>query len=294
MDNLSLSILTGTMNIHTIGVCGGGTMGSGIAQATAQSGFFTLLYELNPVVLEKAKAGIEKNLQWLIAREKITPQERDRILQRIRFTNDIQECLADVFIEAIVEKTGAKVGLFNQLAELNHSECIFATNTSSLSVTEIAGQVKNPERVVGMHFFNPPAIMKLVEVVTTRYTNDESVQLVIELAREMGKLPVLCKDSPGFIVNRVARPYYIESLRLAEEGYVDFQKVDILLEASGFKMGPFKLMDLIGNDINYAVSCSVYEQLEKPDRLKPSFLQQEKVEKGELGKKSGKGYYSYS
>ena len=135
--------------------------------------------------------------------------------------------------------------------------------------------------------------MKLVELVNTNYTNEETTQIIIALARQMGKTPVVCKDSPGFIVNRVARPYYIEALRLAEEGITDFAIIDSLLEASGFKMGPFKLMDLIGNDINYAVSCSVYEQLSHPERLKPSFIQQEKVEKGELGRKTGKGYYPY-
>ncbi len=282
------------MNIHTVCICGGGTMGSGIAQASAQAGFYTLLYELNPAVLDKAKAGIDKNLQWLVSKEKLTPGEKESILERIRFTNDIQECIADIFIEAIIEDPKAKVGLFNQLAELNHSETVFATNTSSLSVTQIAKQVKNPERVIGMHFFNPANIMKLVEVVTTEYSNDQTTHLVIELARNFGKLPVICKDAPGFIVNRVARPYYIESLRLAEAQLTNFRQADAILEATGFKMGPFKLMDLIGNDINYAVSCSVYDQLHQPERLKPSFLQQEKVNKGELGKKSGKGYYDYS
>ena len=166
-------------------------------------------------------------------------------------------------------------------------------NTSSLSVNKIAAQIKNPERVIGMHFFNPAPVMKLVEVVNTNYTNEKTTRTIIGLARQMGKIPVVCKDSPGFIVNRVASPYYIEALRLAEEKLSDFATTDSLLEATGFKMGPFKLMDLIGNDINYAVSCSVYEQLKRPERLKPSAIQQEKVEKGELGRKSGNGYYFY-
>ena len=174
------------------------------------------------------------------------------------------------------------------------SQCIFASNTSSLSINSIAGQLKNPERVIGMHFFNPAPVMKLVEVVNTDYTNEETTRIIIDLAKQMGKVPVVCKDSPGFIVNRVARPYYIEALRLAEEGISDFSTMDSLLEATGFKMGPFKLMDLIGNDINYAVSCSVYEQMNQPERLKPSPIQKEKVEKGELGRKTGKGYYDYS
>ncbi len=281
------------MIINSICVCGAGTMGSGIAQAAAQAGFHTILYELNTAVLEKAKTSIQTNLQSLVKKEKITVEEGDKIFQRILFTSDIQVCLADIFIEAIVEKLPIKISLFNQLAELNHSECIFCSNTSSLPITAIAAQVKNPERVIGMHFFNPATIMKLVEVVNTEYTSPNVTTTIIELAKQMGKTPVICKDSPGFIVNRVARPYYIESLRTAEEGEVSFEQTDRLLEASGFKMGPFKLMDLIGNDINYAVSCSVYEQMNNPERLKPSYIQEQKVKEGKLGKKSGEGYYSY-
>lgn len=281
------------MNINSICVCGAGTMGRGIAQAAAQAGFYTLLYELNNEVLEKAKSGIEKNLLSLVEKKKITAAEKEKVLQRILFTNDLQICIADVFIEAIVEKAAPKIALFNQLAELNHSECIFATNTSSLSISSIAEKVQHPERVIGMHFFNPATIMKLVEVVTTTYTSKEVTETIIELAKQMGKTPVVCKDSPGFIVNRVARPFYIESLRLAEEGDTNFVQIDLLMETSGFKMGPFKLMDLIGNDINYTVSCSVYDQLNEPERLKPSYIQKEKVGNGELGKKSGKGYYDY-
>jgi 3-hydroxybutyryl-CoA dehydrogenase len=282
------------MNINSICVCGAGTMGSGIAQAAAQAGFYTLLYELNSTVLEKANSGIEKNLQLLVEKGKMNVGDKEKVLQRIQFTNDLHTCLADVFIEAIIEKPAVKIALFNQLAELNHSECIFASNTSSLSIAAIAEKVQHPERVIGMHFFNPATIMKLVEVVNTPFTAKEVTATIIELAKQMGKTPVVCKDAPGFIVNRVARPYYIESLRLAEEGLTNFSQIDRVLEASGFKMGPFKLMDLIGNDINYVVSCSVYEQLNKPERLKPSYIQQEKVEKGELGKKSGKGYYNYN
>ena len=277
----------------TICICGAGTMGSGIAQAAASSGFYTILYELNDVVLEKAKASIEKNLHSLAEKNKITEKAKEETLNNLRFTNNLQDCLSDVIIEAIIEKPEAKITLFNQLAEINHSETVFASNTSSLSITQIAKGVKNPERVIGMHFFNPATIMKLVEVVKTDLTNEQTANIIIELAKQMNKTPVICKDSPGFIVNRVARPYYIESLRLVEEELIDLAKIDSLMESTGFKMGPFKLMDLIGNDINYAVSCSVYEQLGEPERLKPSFIQKEKVEKGELGKKTGKGYYEY-
>ena len=196
-------------------------------------------------------------------------------------------------IEAIVEKPEIKIGLFNQLAEVNHSEVVFATNTSSLSVTAIAEKVVRPQRVIGMHFFNPATIMKLVEVVTTPFTNQQTTDIIAGLAKQMGKTPVMCKDAPGFIVNHVARPYYLEALRLAEKGISDYDTIDRLLEASGFKMGPFRLMDLIGNDINYAVSCEVYEALGQPERLKPSPIQKEKVSKGDLGRKTGRGYYEY-
>jgi 3-hydroxybutyryl-CoA dehydrogenase len=274
-------------------ICGAGTMGSGIAQAAASAGFYTILYELNDAVLEKAKASIEKNLQSLVEKRKITGNAKEETLNNLRFTNVLHDCLGDVIIEAIIEKTEAKIALFNQLAEINHSETVFASNTSSLSVTEIAKGIKNPERVIGMHFFNPATIMKLVEVVNTEFTNAQTTTFITELAKQMNKTPVLCKDSPGFIVNRVARPYYIESLRLAEEGLIDFATIDSLMESTGFKMGPFKLMDLIGNDINYAVSCSIYEQMNQPERLKPSYIQKEKVGNDKLGKKTGEGYYSY-
>ncbi len=282
------------MSINTLCVCGAGTMGSGIAQAAIQSDIYTVLYEPNTAVLEKAKTRIEKSLLLLVEKGKITAEVKSKALMQIQFTDDVQSLLADVFIEAIIEKPEIKIGLFNQLAEINHGETIFATNTSSLSVTKIAEAVINPARVIGMHFFNPATIMKLVEVVNTDYTSTETTQTIIALAKSMGKTPVLCKDAPGFIVNRVARPYYLESLRLVEENISSFEQTDRLMEATGFKMGPFKLMDLIGNDINYAVSCSLFNQLENPERLRPSPIQKSLVENGDLGKKSGKGYYNYN
>ncbi|MBK5272990.1 MAG: 3-hydroxybutyryl-CoA dehydrogenase, partial [Bacteroidia bacterium] len=221
-------------------------MGKGIAQVAAQAGFSTLLYEVNPITLENAKEGIYKILRSLVEKGKISSEEKEKIVSRIHFTSNLKNCLADIFIEAIIEKPEAKISLFNQLAELNHSECIFATNTSSLSVNNIAKKIKKSERVIGMHFFNPAHIMKLVEVVNTEYTDKQTTDAIIELARQMGKTPVLCKDSPGFIVNRVARPFYIEALRMVEEGISDFLQIDTLLEATGFRMGPFRLMDLIG------------------------------------------------
>jgi 3-hydroxybutyryl-CoA dehydrogenase len=268
-------------------------MGSGIAQAAAQHDFHALLYDVNTAMLDKARSGIENSLNTLVQKNKITEEARKAIFSRIQFVSDVNDCLADLVIEAIVEKPEVKVGLFNQLAEVNHSEVVFATNTSSLSVTDIAKKVMHPERVAGMHFFNPATIMKLVEVVATPWSNTQTIETIMQTARQMDKTPVLCQDAPGFIVNHVARPYYLEALKLIEQGISDFQTIDNLLEATGFKMGPFRLMDLIGNDINYAVSCQVYEALGQPERLQPSPIQKERVEKAELGRKTGKGYYQY-
>lgn len=281
------------MEVNTICVIGAGTMGSGIAQVAAQSGFYTLLFDINPAMLEKAKLGIEKNLHYLFNKQKITEAEKETIFQRIQFVNDTNDCLADVFIEAIVEKVEAKVAIFNQLAEVNHSEVIFASNTSSLSISDIQSKVMHPERVVGMHFFNPAPLMKLVEVVQGEQTPYEVVENIATLCKQLQKVPVLCKDAPGFIVNRVARHYYLEAMKLVENGVASIEDVDAIMEASGFKMGPFKLMDLIGMDINLAVSQSVYEAFNKAERFTPSPLQIEKVAQGNLGKKTGKGFYEY-
>ena len=277
----------------TICICGAGTMGSGIAQVSAMAAFKTILYDVRDEIIQKAKSKIENDLHILLEKKKISEQKKEDILQQIFFTSNIHDCIADVIIEAVVEKLEVKVSLFNQLDSLNSEHTIYASNTSSLSVSAIAKEISMPQRVAGLHFFNPAPVMKLVEVVKADTTSDITISKLIELTKAFGKTPVVCKDSPGFIVNRVARPFYIESLRLVEEGLADFEIIDRLLESKGFKMGPFKLMDLIGNDINYAVSCSVFEQLNHPERLKPSDIQKQKVEKGELGKKTGKGYYEY-
>jgi 3-hydroxybutyryl-CoA dehydrogenase len=279
--------------INSICVIGAGTMGSGIAQTAAQSGIYTLLFDINKEVLQKAEASIKKSLEFLLEKGKITAAEKDSIFQRIRFIADTNDCLADIIIEAIVEKVDAKVAIFNQLAEINHSEVIFATNTSSLSVSEIQARVQQPQRVVGMHFFNPAQVMKLVEVVKGDQTTDAVAQAVYDLCLQMKKTPVMCKDAPGFIVNRVARHYYLEAMKLVENGIATIEEVDEMMEASGFKMGPFKLMDLIGMDVNLAVSQSLYEACNQAARFKPSPIQIDKVEKGELGKKTGKGFYQY-
>ncbi len=277
----------------TICICGAGTMGSGIAQVAAQSGFNTILFDVNKDVLQIARSGIQKNLTYLADKEKISSAEKQAIYNRIQFTNDRKDCFAPVIIEAIVEKASAKISLFNELAQYNNEETIFATNTSSLSVSALQKEVIFPQRLVGMHFFNPAYILKLVEVVKGNQTNNEVANTIFNICKDMGKIPVMCKDSPGFIVNRVARHYYLESLKLVEEGIASIEDVDAILEASGFKMGPFKLMDLIGIDINLAVSESLYDAFEKAERFIPSAMQKAKVSNGELGKKTGKGFYDY-
>lgn len=255
-------------------------MGSGIAQVFAQNGFTTILFDVNEEMLAKAKVKIKKYL----------PDG----FNKIQFTSSLKDCKADLIIEAIIEKEKIKTDLLNNLIELNSADTIFATNTSSLSVTSIAEKISRPQQFAGMHFFNPAPLMKLVEIVHTKYTSPSAIELLTELTTHLGKTPVICKDSPGFIVNRVARPFYLEALHLAEKYNVEFDTVDKLAEATGFKMGPFRLMDLIGNDINYSVSCIVHEALGKPERLKPSPIQEEKVRNNNLGRKTGKGYYEYS
>ena len=281
------------MTIQSICVCGAGTMGSGIALAAAQAGFPALLYELDPGVLDRARQSIQRQLETLASKGKISEEDAAGILKRIRFTGSVDDCRADLCIEAIVEKMAAKTELFAQLESLNAGETIFASNTSSLSIRELAAGLRRPSRMLGMHFFNPATLMKLVEIVTTPDTDAESRDAAVEFVKKLGKSPVVCRDAPGFIVNRVARPFYIEALRMAESHVAGFELIDQAMEAAGFRMGPFRLMDLIGNDVNYAVSCSVYEQLGKPERLKPSALQQTKVKEGKLGKKTGGGYYEY-
>lgn len=279
--------------IITICVCGAGTMGSGIAQICAQNGFETILFDVSEPVLSNAKVVIQRNLQYLSDNDKISLKERDEIFGRIQFTNDLKDCTGFVIIEAIIEKEDAKVFLFNELAKYNNEEVIFATNTSSLSVSSMQQKIVFPERVVGMHFFNPAYIMKLVEVVKGRQTNDEVASTICDICKQLGKVPIMCKDAPAFIVNRVARHYYLESLKIAEEGIASFEQIDEILESTGFKMGPFKLMDLIGLDINLAVTQSIYDAFDKAERFAPSAMQVEKVANHELGKKSGKGFYNY-
>lgn len=274
-------------------VCGAGTMGSGIAQVFAIHGFPVKVFDIDPKTLDHARGEISNNLNYLVNKNKISPDQKTEIFSNIEFINDLDQCTGFIIIEAIVENKQAKINLFNQLAKFNNEEVIFATNTSSISISEIQREIPFPRRVAGLHFFNPAYIMPLVEIIRGEQTDDEIVRELKEVVQKIQKQSIICKDAPGFIVNRIARPYYLESLRLLENGVATFEEIDCILEATGFKMGPFRLMDLIGMDINLATSESVYEALGRPNRLAPSSIQKEKVSAGELGKKSGKGFYVY-
>ena len=280
-------------DINKIGVIGAGTMGLGIAQIAAMADFEVVLYDLNEQALEKAKTQISKNLDGAISRNKIDETQKEQTLSRLLFSTEFNDLKADLFIEAIVEDVKVKQKLFSKLAKQNDDSAIFATNTSSIPVVKIAAKIPHPERVIGMHFFNPAHIMKLVEVVSAPLTSEAAEATIFELAERMEKKPVRVKDSPGFIVNRVARPYYLEALRIVEQNVVSVEAVDALMESSGFKMGPFRLMDLIGIDVNFEVTRSMHKAFYYHPRFRPKRAQQQKVDAGHLGRKTGRGFYVY-
>ena len=275
-------------------ICGAGTMGRGIALTVAGHGMRVKLYDLSHDMIIRSASLIEKELDESYHKKRISQKEKEEIYSRIQFTSSLHDCQAPLFIEAVIENIEVKLALFTQLAAINTDRTIFATNTSSLSVTAIASQTSFPERIIGLHFFNPANRMKLVEIIRTKYNSDELVHRIAEFAVQLEKTAVICRDSPGFIVNHVARPFYLEALRLAEKQIAGPETIDRLMESAGFKMGPFHLMDLIGNDINYTVSRTLYEALGRPARLKPSGLQEEKLKKGQLGKKTGQGFFQYN
>jgi 3-hydroxybutyryl-CoA dehydrogenase len=274
-------------------VAGAGTMGSGIALLAAQNNFDVVLFDTNEKGIENAKLSINKNLDFLLSKEKITSAEKNNIFNRILFTTIINDCIADVVIEAIVENLEIKETLYKNIAAINSPQTILASNTSSLSITDIQKNIDQPKRVCGMHFFNPAHVMKLVEVVAGEQTTDETIQTIYQLCLQLKKQPVICKDAPGFIVNRVARHFYLEAMHLASTTNTTFEEIDTLMENAGFKMGPFKLMDLIGIDINFSVSQSIYQAFNNSPRFTPSPMQAQKVAEGNLGKKTGKGFYDY-
>lgn len=279
--------------IKTIGIAGAGTMGAGIAQLAAAAGYNTILYDLDEKMLEKGLSIIHKNLDGAIEKGKLKMEEKANIVKRITTTTTLPDVKADLIIEAILENLAIKRELFNNLIEQNGEETILASNTSSIPITQIAYGLKNPARVVGMHFFNPPHIMKLVEVISGVETSSEVAETIHQLAKKIGKSSVNVKDAPGFIVNRVARHYYVEGLKILEENVASVETIDTLAESMGFKMGPFKLMDLIGVDTNYSVTSSIYNQFNQDGKFRPSLIQKQKVDAGHWGRKTGKGFYNY-
>ena len=280
-------------DIKKIGIVGAGTMGQGIAQVAALTGYEVVLFDIHNSSLIRAKDQVEKNLEKGIERGKLNADQKQIAISKITFSDEIDHLKVDFVIEAIVEKLEPKQDLFKRLEEINSPETILSSNTSSIPVTRIANGLKHPERFVGMHFFNPAHIMKLVEVISGADTSDVTASITYELAQKMGKVAVMANDAPGFIVNRVARHYYVEGLKVLEEGVADFETIDSLLESSGFRMGPFRLMDLIGVDTNYSVTEAMFNSFHQDAKFRPSRIQQQKVDAGHHGRKSGKGFYRY-
>jgi 3-hydroxybutyryl-CoA dehydrogenase len=280
-------------DIKKIAVVGAGTMGQGVAQICAMAGFEVILYDIKADMLSVAEKLIMGNLDKGIERGKVTEAEKKSALDNLTFSFAFDDLKADVVIEAIIERLDVKQTLFQKLEDLNGDDTILASNTSSIPITQIAAALKRPERFVGMHFFNPAHIMKLVEVISGVATDPEVAGLIRSLATRLGKVPVMANDAPGFIVNRVARHFYVESLKVLEEGVADVEAIDRLIESSGFRMGPFRLMDLIGVDTNFSVTTSMFQAFHHDSKFRPSRIQQQKVDAGHHGRKSGKGFYQY-
>jgi 3-hydroxybutyryl-CoA dehydrogenase len=279
--------------LKKIGVIGAGTMGQGIAQVCAQSGYTVLLYDVRNDLVETAIDKIKKNISVGIEKGKLTKAEGESAFFKILPQEQFSALQCDLIIEAVVENLEVKQKLFSQLEEINSGETILATNTSSISITQIASKLKNPGHCIGLHFFNPVHLMKLVEIVSGASTDPVLIPLLKEFATKLGKVAVVAKDSPGFIVNRVARHFYVESLKLLEENIAPVEVIDQLMRSTGFKMGPFELMDLIGMDTNFAVTSSVYNGFHQDPKFRPSRIQQQKVDAGHLGRKTGSGFYDY-
>src|SRR6056297_3890932 len=281
---------------RVIGVIGAGTMGTGIAQIASTFEHTVFLYDAYPGQHEKSKTGLESILNRQIEKERMTKAEVSGILNRIHYVDhltDFKKC--SIVFEAIIEDLQAKKDQFSRVEALVPKNCILATNTSSLSIASISSALKKPERFLGVHFFNPAPLMKLVEIIPGISTAEDTVERAKNLIDTWKKVTVFAKDTPGFIVNRVARPFYGEALRIYEEGIASAATIDrAMKEIGGFKMGPFELMDLIGNDVNYKVTESVFKEFYYDPRFKPSFAQKRLVEAGRLGKKSGIGFYNYS
>ncbi|WP_299273979.1 3-hydroxyacyl-CoA dehydrogenase NAD-binding domain-containing protein [uncultured Psychroserpens sp.] len=279
-----------------VGIIGSGTMGSGIAQVAATAGCKVKLYDTNQNALDKAKAALEKILNRLIEKGRIDTLEKERIQNNIAYVDRLKDLSdSNLTIEAIIENLEIKKKVFSELETYVADDCIIASNTSSLSIASIAASLQKPERCIGIHFFNPAPLMKLVEVIPAIQTAKNVLDISVKTISDWKKVVAVAKDTPGFIVNRVARPFYGESLRIYEEGIADFATIDWSLKTiGGFRMGPFELMDFIGNDVNYTVTETVFTAFYFDPRYKPAFTQKRFAEAGYLGRKSGKGYYDYA
>ncbi len=290
------SAIVNQQSLIKIAIIGSGTMGSGIAQVAATAGCEVKIYDTNLDALAKSKSNLENTLSKLVEKAKIDEHEKSRIENNISYAHTLGELShSDLVIEAIIENMEIKRKLFSELENYVSPETILASNTSSLSIASIAASCQKPERVVGIHFFNPAPLMQLVEVIPAVQTSEEVLQKSVQIISDWKKVVAVAKDTPGFIVNRVARPFYSESLRIYDEGVADFATIDWALKTiGGFKMGPFELMDMIGHDVNYVVTETVFTAFYFDPKFKPSFTQKRLLEAGFLGKKSGRGFYNYN
>lgn len=279
-----------------VGIIGAGTMGIGIAQVAATNGCKVWVYDANAKQVETATVGLEKTLTKLVDKQKISAEKMTEILANISIATelkDFKDC--ELVIEAIIENKEIKTKVFTELENYVSESCILSSNTSSISITSLGAELKKPERFIGIHFFNPAPLMPLVEVIPSLLTENTLAEKIYNLMKEWGKTPVIAKDIPGFIVNRIARPYYGEGLRIVEENIATPEQVDDAMKTLGnFKMGPFELMDLIGVDVNFAVTTTVYKDYFYDPKYKPSLLQQRMSEAKLHGRKTGKGFYDYS
>ena len=279
-----------------IGIIGSGTMGIGIAQVAATSGCEVFLYDANSAQTEKSLTNLKKILDRLVEKQKISSEKSEEVFNKIKPCNDLQDfATCDLIIEAIVENKEIKTKVFQNLEEIVSENCVIASNTSSISITSLSSELKNPERFIGIHFFNPAPLMPLVEIIPGLLTKEKLAGEIFSLVKSWGKIPVIAKDVPGFIVNRIARPFYGEALRIAEEQIATPEQIDDAMRTLGnFKMGPFELMDLIGIDVNFSVTKTVYQDYFYDPKYKPSLLQQRMSEAKLLGRKTGKGFYDYA